>query len=75
MAQTKGLSWDQLEALGFTIITDRNGQKRIDFTKPPEGMRFVPRPTDREYVRLKDGDMRFVTDKHKFSATDRKSVV
>ena len=70
MAQTKGLSWEQLEAKGFTIITDNaTGRKRIDFTRPPKGKKFVPRPTDENDIKLKGTDRRFVTGNHRFSAT------
>lgn len=69
MAETKGLTWEELEALGFTIVTDKKGNKRIDFTKPPVGRKFVPLPTDDDYIDLKGIDRRFVSRKHKFSAT------
>lgn len=58
MAQTK------IGGLVFTL--KKNG--RIDFSQPPKGKRFVPVPTDEEYIKLKEIDRRFVTT-HKFSAT------
>ena len=73
MTQTKGLSWQELEDLGYTIITNKAGQKRINYNEPPEGKVFVPVETNEDDIELRNVDRRFVTE-HKFSAT-RKSVV
>ena len=73
MAQTKGLSWQELEDLGYTIITNKAGQKRINYNEPPEGKVFVPVETNEDDIELRNVDRRFVTE-HKFSAT-RKPVV
>ena len=53
-----------LENAGFTVKD--NG--KIDFRKPPEGKVFVPIPTDKEDIRRRGIDQRFVT-KHTFSGT------
>ena len=65
MAQTK------LEELGFTLKA--NG--KVDFTNPPKGKKFVPLQVDEEYIKLKEIDTRFVSRKHKFSATSTTVVM
>ena len=71
MALTKGLTWEELETLGFKVIKDKKtGKKRIDFDAPPAGKAFVPLRTDEEDIKRRGLDRRFVT-RHRFSATTK----
>lgn len=69
MLNTKHLTWEQLVKEGFTVIKDKNGNKRVDFKKPPRGKKFAPLPTNEADIRTRDLDTRFVTKNHRFSAT------